>query len=82
MDAGKYYFPESSFVLYMYNPFERPVMERVVRNVTAAFQEYPRRIVVLYFTPKHAELWDGVGFLKRVLVHPGYHVYDTVPASM
>jgi SAM-dependent methyltransferase len=82
MDAGKYNFPESSFVLYVYNPFERPVMERVVRNVTAAFQEHPKRIVILYFTPKLAELWEGVGFLKRVFVQPGYHVYDTVPASI
>jgi hypothetical protein len=82
MDAGKYNFPEGSFVLYMYNLFERPVMERVVRNVTAAFQEHPKRTVILYFTPKLAELWPGVDFLKRVLVQPGYHVYDTVPASV
>lgn len=81
MDAGNYAFPDSSFVLYMYNPFERPVMERVVQNLVAAFRALPRRIVVLYFTPKHAELWEAVGFLKRVLVHPGYHVYDTAPGS-
>jgi hypothetical protein len=78
MDAGGYRFSEGPFVLYMYNPFERPVMERVVANVKTAFQQYPRRIVVVYFTPKHDDLWDGVEFLKRVLVRPGFHVYDTV----
>lgn len=77
MDAEEYCFPEGPFVLYMYNPFGRPVMKGVVENVTAAFQEHPRRIVVVYFTPKHSDLWEGVKFLKRVLVRPGYHVYDT-----
>jgi predicted RNA methylase len=77
MDAAEYRFPEEPFVLYMYNPFGLPVMERVVENVTEAFRKHPRRIIVVYFTPKHSDLWEGVTFLKRVQVQPGYHVYDT-----
>lgn len=78
MDAVEYCFPDESFVLYMYNPFGRPVMERVVRNVRAAYRRWPRRIVVLYFTPRHARLWDEVEFFNRVLTRPGYCVYDTL----
>lgn len=78
MDAGEYSFPRDPFVLYMYNPFGRPIMERVVDNVIAEFRKHPRRIVVLYFTPKHSDLWEGVRFLKRVMVRPGYHVYDSL----
>lgn len=80
MDAAEYCFPDEPFVLYMYNPFGRPVMEQVVRNVRAAYRKCPRRIVIVYFTPKHAQLWDDVEFFKRVLTRPGYCVYDTLPS--
>ena len=81
MDAGDYRFADEPFVLYMYNPFGRPVMERVVDNVTATFREHPRRIVVVYFTPRHSDLWEGVKFLRRVRVKPGYHIYETFSDS-
>jgi hypothetical protein len=77
MDAADYHFPDGPFVLFMYNPFVGPVMARVVANVTHAFRDRPRRIVVVYFTPNESALWDRVPFLSRVMVRPGFHVYDT-----
>lgn len=77
MDAGEYQFPDEPLVLYMYNPFGGPVMEQVVRNVRAAYRRRPRRIVVVYYNPKHSALWDEVTFLKRVGTYPWGYVYDT-----
>jgi hypothetical protein len=82
MDAATYALPDEPFVLYMYHPFERPVMVRVVENVMAAFRRAPRRVVVVYFSPEHGRLWERVPFLTRVLDRPGYHVYDTTPAAL
>jgi predicted RNA methylase len=80
MDAGEYRFSASPFVLYMYNPFGRQIMQRVVENVSAAYQSSPRRIVVVYFTPKHGDLWERVDFLRKVAERPGYQVFDSAPS--
>jgi hypothetical protein len=75
-DAAEYEFPDEPFVLFMYNPFGRPVMDRVVNNVRDAYGKRKRRIVVLYFTPKLGMLWDGIEFLSKVASGPGYSIYD------
>ncbi len=77
MDAVEYYLPEEPLVLYFFNPFRRPVMSQVIDNVAASFRKKPRRIVVLYFTPDYAYLWDSVGFLTKVRSTPRLCIYDT-----
>jgi SAM-dependent methyltransferase len=77
MDAREYRLPDESFVLFLYNPFGPPIMEQVIANVRAAHARSPGRIVVLYFTPKHAALWDRVEFLTKAQTGPGYSIYDT-----
>ncbi|MFZ3091292.1 MAG: class I SAM-dependent methyltransferase [Nitrospirota bacterium] len=80
MDATKYIFPEDPLVLYLYNPFDTPVMAHVVNNIAESFQKKPRRIVVLYFTPQSAcvEFWDNVKFLEKVKASNELCIYDTV----
>ena len=75
MDATEYRLPNEPLVLFFYNPFGRKVMEKVVENVTHSFQSNRRRMVVVYLTPEHADLWDRVGFLQRT--HPTRIVWDT-----
>ena len=66
MDAARYDFPEDSpLVLYLYNPFERPVMQQVADNLAASFSRRPRRMLVLYFTPHCADVWDSLEFLQK-----------------
>ena len=78
MDAARYVVPEAEpLVLYFFNPFERPVMAQVADNVVASFEAHPRRIVVLYFTPKYADVWDGIPFLKKKTAKTGLCVYDS-----
>jgi hypothetical protein len=77
MDAAEYNLPEEPLVLYLYNPFRQPVMVQVIDNLTASFRKRPRRIVVLYFNPKLADLWSNVGFLKKVKATQSLYIYDT-----
>lgn len=80
MDAGEYVFPHQTFVLYMYNPFERPIMQRVIDNLVKTFNQRPRRVIVMYFTPKYSDLWAETECLEKVMERPGYHVFDTAAA--
>jgi SAM-dependent methyltransferase len=75
MDAAEYRLPNEPLVLFFYNPFERLVMEKVVKNVADSFQLNRRRVVIVYLTPEYADLWDNVWFLKRS--HPNRAVWDT-----
>ena len=43
-----------------------PVMQQVVAHVASSFRVHPRRIVVLYFRPECAWLFDEAHFLTRV----------------
>ncbi|WP_426703014.1 hypothetical protein ACPPVV_08495 [Rhodanobacter sp. Col0626] len=65
-DAAAYAFPAGPLVIYLYNPFETPVMQQVVDHVAATYLANPRPIVVLYFTPLYADLWKGLEFLEQI----------------
>ncbi len=78
MDAARYDFPEDSpLVLYLYNPFERPVMQQVADRLAASHARRPRRMLVLYFTPHCAAVWDELAFLEKKLDSDSLCIYDT-----
>lgn len=66
-DAANFMFPAGPLVIYLYNPFEIPVMQHVVANLRAAYQVDPRPVVVLYFTPLHVDLWKALEFLEQTV---------------
>jgi len=80
-DAAEFELPEGPLVLFLYNPFGAPVMERVIDNVTASFHRRPRRIIVIYFCSEHADLWDAVPFLRRVRAGTWPAIFDTSPEA-
>jgi predicted RNA methylase len=77
MDASEFCIPDQPLVLYLYNPFGRPVMARVVENVAESFRKVPRRIIVLYYNPEYSEVWEKAGFLNKIIAKRFYHIYDT-----
>jgi len=77
MDATLYRLPEEPTVLFLFNPFGRPIMASVVKNVSESFLRHPRRIVVVYFNPVCADIWDSTGFLRKAKTAPKYCIYDT-----
>lgn len=76
-DATELPIPDGPLVLYLYNPFGRPVMEKVIHNVSTSFQLSPRRMVVIYFGPEHRDLWEKAGFVRRTRASDWVVVYDT-----
>jgi SAM-dependent methyltransferase len=76
-DVVDFPIPDEPLVLFFYHPFDREIMARVAENVRASYRANPRRIVVIYFKPVHADVWDGVGFLKLVYQTEYRWIYDT-----
>jgi SAM-dependent methyltransferase len=56
-DAAAYTFPRGDLVIFMYNPFRGPVLDRVLANVRTTAEE--RNVTLLYHTPVERETVDA-----------------------
>ena len=64
-DATTFEFPDGPVVLFLYQPFEMPVMRVVVRRFGESLARKPRPAVVLYVNPVHGRAWDRLEMLER-----------------
>lgn len=56
-DAAGYAFPRGDLVIFMYNPFRGPVLDRVLANLRTTAEE--RDVVLLYHTPVERDVIDA-----------------------
>lgn len=61
-DAALYPFPKGDLVVYLYNPFSKEVMQKVIVRLR---ESGARNLYVIYNNPKCAEVFDSSGFLSR-----------------
>jgi SAM-dependent methyltransferase len=65
-DATTYTFPAGDLVVFLYNPFQAELVEKVVRNIEAAIDSEPsRRVFVVYCNPVSAHCFDASSKLVR-----------------
>lgn len=76
MDATEFPLPEGPLVLYMNNPFDEQVMDRLIDHVSASMQHHPRRMVVCYYTPMHGELWAESDLFDELRFDDVLGLYD------
>jgi len=76
-DAATFPIPQGPLVIFLYNPFGRPVMQNVVDNLLVSFQGKPRRIIVLYFNAVFIDVWKNAGFLHEIQVRNSDVILDT-----
>jgi SAM-dependent methyltransferase len=67
-DAADFPFPNSDFVVYLYNPFSEAVMQKVVARLNEC---RAKKFYIIYRVPKCAEVFDSSGFLRRFGCPPG-----------
>ena len=65
-DAARFPIPEGPLVIFLFNPFRRPVMREVVKHVVTSFQQDPRRIIVLYSNAVCADVWRNASILEEI----------------
>lgn len=66
IDAVDFDIPEVPSVLYFFNPFERPVLERIVRKIASSYEQNGRKIYIVHYNPVNTDLFSNLVFLKKI----------------
>jgi predicted RNA methylase len=62
-DVVDFQFPGENTVIYMYNPFSKDVMRKVLVNLQASTA---KTLYIIYKLPQCADYFDSSGFLERL----------------
>jgi SAM-dependent methyltransferase len=64
MDATQFEFPPEPSIIYFFYPFERFVMEPVIRNLDRSLGERPRDVILVYFNPVLSDVVEAASNLR------------------
>ncbi len=76
-DAVKFSIPKDPLVVFLFNPFGKPIMKEVVKNIFTSFRQNPRRIIVLYFNAVFADVWRNASFMEEIRTSKWITIFDT-----
>jgi SAM-dependent methyltransferase len=65
-DATDFAWPPGPLIVYMWNAFTQPVMERVFRNLESSLKEEPRELYVVYVHPEVESMLADLPWLVRL----------------
>ena len=64
-DALAHLLPSENIVIFLYNPFGHPLIERVLVNIEASLRAKRRDLYIVYCNPIWAEVFDASDSLER-----------------
>jgi SAM-dependent methyltransferase len=65
-DAVRFPLPLEPSVLFLFNPFAKPVMLRFVEHLRSSLREQPREIYLVYADPQLSQIISSANFLSKV----------------
>ncbi len=65
-DATEFEFPEGPCLLYLFNPFARPVLDKLIGRLEASFRDRPELLDVVYFNPESADAFEASGAFELI----------------
>ena len=85
-DATVYDLPPQPAVIYLYNPFEAAILQKVVEKLRQSLDTSPREIYVLYYSPtdrlkdfpEERAVFDKADCLTRIVQNESYSIYRAV----
>lgn len=78
-DATQFELPADDLVLYFFNPFTKPVLDRVLANISISLAARPRKVLVIYlYLPNNAWLIESKEFILRKAWHK-YSLFEYWP---
>jgi SAM-dependent methyltransferase len=75
MNARDFQFPASPLVIYLFNPFPRPVFADVLANLQKSWQAGPRPVFVAYRYVELENLLAACGWLEKVTGTEQWAIY-------
>lgn len=76
-DACDFAIPDDPTVFYFYNPFEDPVMRRVLSNIEASLLKSPRKVHLVYVNPVCEHLLQAASYLRPLKRRNAYVIYES-----
>lgn len=70
-DAATFQYPPTDLVVFMNNPFDPPLVERIARQLEATARAHPRIVRVVYINPCAIEVFAGPPWLRVAEVSGG-----------
>jgi hypothetical protein len=68
MDALDYSYGDGPFVLFLFDPFGREILQDIINNLEASLRARPREAYVVYVYPQYEDLLQKSSILHRVRV--------------
>ena len=68
MDALEYSYEDAPLVLFLFDPFGRDILQRIIANLEASLKARPRDAYVVYVYPQYEDLLKNSSVLQRVTV--------------
>jgi SAM-dependent methyltransferase len=78
-DAATFRIPPHDTVLFLYNPFDAAVMEKVIEGVGSGWRRHRFDLLIAYRNATEAGVLDAVPWLRPVAVERAFRVYRAVP---
>ncbi len=76
-DVADFPIPDGPVVIYMFHPFGKAVMEKVVQNVSNSWEAEPRQIMAIYSNAKFVDLWRDADCMQEVSAPKWAAIFDT-----
>ena len=80
-DAAEFTVPDGPIVYFLNQPFDEPVMRKVVDRIVESYRQHPRKIIVVYydptFFPKCEDLFRNGPFHERLRNGREFVIYET-----
>lgn len=78
INVRDYDIPDSVGIIFLFNPFDAPMMEIFIARVKASLYRAPRTVKVLYANPQCKQLWLDAGFAESASFQQLEHLKGSV----
>jgi len=64
-DALEHELPAEKLAIFLYNPFDRPLIAQLLRRIESSLPAIDRELYIVYYTPVWADVFDASTALER-----------------
>ena len=77
-DATQYEFPQGPLVVFMYSPFGKATLTKVIDGLGRSYDAEPRKIILVYANPQFDSILQCAPFLRRMPSTQSISLYETL----